>query len=109
MFSRMDVNARMTYAAAALTYGGLRKAMIVKDAELYKHSDCPRKESYPLLFSQKAALVGIGALSSIYVWPYYAAIDICKLECSAKGLKVSDYMANLLRERPTSIVDYVLS
>lgn len=95
-------NKHLWYMAATMTYGGVRKALIVKDAEI---QDRITNRKVPVLYSQKVLLVGLGALSSIYLWPFYTCIDIAKLEINARRLKQEDYM--LTPSCATSIMDYL--
>lgn len=97
---------RLLYAITTMTYGALHKVSIMKDAKIYDTVSYDR--TYPILTTQKALVVGAGALSSIYLWPLYLFVDVMRLEVHSRGLKDTDYL-QVPPKRPTSIIDFLLA
>lgn len=90
---------KVIYGIVTMTYGAARKAFIVKDATL---QDLNTNQKYPMPIGQKMLLVGTGALSSIYLWPFYLAIDAWRFDLIDKCIKGYP-------ERPSSILDWALA
>lgn len=106
----MKLDFKLRYAAAAMTYGAIRKAIIIKDAKIYEYKyDSKDYKEYPLLNTQKALLVATGALANIYTWPFYAITDCCTIESHTRGLEKTNYNLFCPDEKPRSVLHYFLA
>ena len=97
----------MRYVAGAMAYGAVRKVVRLKDAQVESwelNSDLKYKR-VPLLLSQKVLLTAAGSFSAIYVWPYYAYVDLLRLEIAyhkrnpaVYGFKENKYIIDYMIE-----------
>lgn len=103
---------RPSIIAGLMTYGALRKAIIVKDAKIGSNPDV----KVPMLMMDKVGLVAIGGLSAIYLWPIYVYMDMCTYELNARTYcmdkKDADdfkkhYRMNPYIDEDKSIVDFL--
>lgn len=90
MASASMFNPSVRYCIAAATYGAVRKAVYLRDAKVNSR-DYSCKEPVPMLFTHKLAIVGVGSISAIYVWPYYLYNDMCNMEILLTKKNNNDY------------------
>jgi hypothetical protein len=72
-------------------YGFGRKLPILYDATTETYDKNGKKVRIPMLLTTKAAITGISAICSIYVWPLYMHNDLSKLEIYARGYNPEDF------------------
>ena len=117
MFFKRPVH-NVVYAYAALGYGTIRKGVQVYDAEVPVRSCAHRSFSFeqqpeeaaaakrqPMLLTTKLLLAGFCGLASVYGWPYYACVDLNRLEMHLRSKSPADYG----ERAPEDVLDYVFT
>ena len=83
------------YLTTTALYGALHKVPLVWNASFYrKQSDDSCKNNHvklvPMLFTDKAALIVVGAVTGPYLWPIYLYKDVALIERKVRGIPAED-------------------
>jgi ABC-type uncharacterized transport system substrate-binding protein len=94
------------YIMYTFSYGLVRKSIQMNNATITTYSD-NRKKNVPLLYTDKALLIGWGALASVYLWPVFLWKDLGKIELYLDKTKdPKDYGYN---KEYTTYTDYIFT
>jgi hypothetical protein len=95
------------YIPATVGYGVLRKTFEVRNATI-KHYDSKEGKTIkvPMLVTDKAALIVLSGLISMYAWPIHVGNDIRQLEMRFRGLDPAWYS---LKDEKETIADYIFT
>jgi hypothetical protein len=100
------------YLAATMAYGASRKLAITHDAQYRRTvydtaTNTYVPHTYPMLVADRAFVCGMGALSSIYLWPIYAYKDLQHAEIYARGLDKNEYFRDTRLD--VGLIDYLVA
>jgi len=84
------------YIPCTMTYGGIRKAIIMQNAEIEPYYEQKR----PVLVTSKVAITMLSALTAVYLWPITLFCDIYNYEAKMRGIQVKE-------EKKRSEIDYL--
>ena len=95
-FIKSALNHPHFYPILTTAYGGIRKAIQVKDAhivthDLYTKAGLEEGNNIPLLYVDKAALVLASAGSGMICWPFFLYWDITYLELYLRSLQPTSH------------------